>query len=169
MNYVKVTNGVAAPYALSQIRQDFPGVSMATEGIPPEEQSIFLANLAALNIFPLAQTTAPEDPVREVVEDTPVQVNGTWEQRWKLVDVSNGEAVRRLRAQIALRMFASDFTQLADSGLTAGQVTNWATYRTALRALYANATPNSATWPTPPAAGGAEYDIRLALLKRLAR
>lgn len=167
MAYVRVIAGAAQLYSIGQLRkevQSAPGGGVSLPDILSTEE------LARYNVFPLTVTEPPEPhAVRETVEDTPVLVNGKWEQRWKLEDVPNAEATRRLRLQIALRVSASDFTQLADSGLTAPQAALWATYRADLRALYTNATPNNVTWPTPPNAKQAEYDIRLALLKRLGR
>lgn len=56
----------------------------------------------------------------------------------------------RLRRNALLR--ESDWTQAADSPMTAGQKLGWITYRQALRNVSAQATfPQSVIWPTPPA------------------
>ena len=49
------------------------------------------------------------------------------------------------------KLYSCDFTQAADSPLTAGEMTQWATYRQALRDLPATtADPFNVTWPTAP-------------------
>ena len=49
-------------------------------------------------------------------------------------------------------LLSSDFTQLADADLTAGEVTDWATYRQELRDLPTlTGFPNTHTRPTAPA------------------
>ena len=45
----------------------------------------------------------------------------------------------------------SDFTQLADTGLTDSKKAEWVTYRKSLRDLPANTSdPANPTWPTKP-------------------
>lgn len=46
---------------------------------------------------------------------------------------------------------ASDWTQLADSPLTAEKKSAWATYRQALRDITEASAPETVTWPTAPA------------------
>lgn len=56
-----------------------------------------------------------------------------------------------MRGQRDVTLSKCDFTQGADSPLTAGEMTQWATYRQALRDLPATtADPFNVTWPTAP-------------------
>ena len=64
----------------------------------------------------------------------------TTEQLWEL-----------LRRQRNGLLFASDYTQLNDAGLTDSKKAEWVTYRQALRDLPANTSdPENPTWPTQP-------------------
>lgn len=56
-----------------------------------------------------------------------------------------------LRAERNARLAACDWTQLQDSGITGQLLTDWQTYRTALRNLPENTSdPQSPTWPEEP-------------------
>ena len=56
-----------------------------------------------------------------------------------------------LRAQRKLLLAESDWTQLQNNPLSAQKITEWATYRQALRDLPDNTTdPTAPIWPIPP-------------------
>ncbi len=56
-----------------------------------------------------------------------------------------------LRGQRTGILFATDYTQLPDTAVTASGVTAYATYRQELRDLPANTSePRTPTWPTEP-------------------
>jgi len=64
----------------------------------------------------------------------------TTEQLW--------ESLRNQRNGL---LFASDYTQLSDAGLTDSKKAEWVTYRQTLRDLPANTSdPENPTWPTQP-------------------
>lgn len=62
-------------------------------------------------------------------------------------DTPTAEETTRITAQTKLA--ASDWTQLADTGLTSACVAEFATYRASLRAIRKNPTADP-TWPTEP-------------------
>lgn len=70
-------------------------------------------------------------------------------------DVTASQAIMMniLRVQRNKLLADSDWTQLADSPLSSGQKSTWATYRQALRDLpeQADLDPNWTVWPNPPA------------------
>ena len=73
---------------------------------------------------------------------------GGWD--WDSADVLNDIRLERQRL-----LFMSDWTQVTDAPLSAAQVTQWRTYRQALRDLPGNLgtipdNVNQVVWPTPP-------------------
>ena len=74
------------PYTVSQLRADEPRLSVSSDPHPGE-----LASYAALEppILLVAYSTTPQpehDPALfQAVEITPVQVDGAWQQAWKLL------------------------------------------------------------------------------------
>jgi hypothetical protein len=68
------------------------------------------------------------------------------------VDAQEGVvAWAELRTARNLRLTDCDWTQLGDAQLTAAQVTEWQTYRQALRDLPSTTLdPAEPEWPTPP-------------------
>lgn len=57
----------------------------------------------------------------------------------------------QVRVERDARLRASDWTQLSDIPLTATQITQWRTYRQALRDVTTQPDPLNIVWPTPPA------------------
>jgi hypothetical protein len=67
------------------------------------------------------------------------------------VATKNTQALIALRAQRKLLLIESDWTQLQNNPLSTEKITEWATYRQALRDLPDNTTdPTVPIWPTPP-------------------
>lgn len=64
------------------------------------------------------------------------------------------EYIAGVRRERDARLFASDWTQMADSPLTAEEKSAWATYRQALRdvpqSVDSEATSGDIIWPAPP-------------------
>lgn len=74
--------------------------------------------------------------VFSLVEDTALKSGPLWAE------------LRRERDQ---KLNDSDWTQMSDSPLSAGDKTSWATYRQDLRDLPTNTSdPDNVTWPTEP-------------------
>jgi len=64
----------------------------------------------------------------------------------------NGPCLAEIRARRDAELARSDWTQMADAPLSAGQRAEWAAYRAALRALPQQpGFPGAITWPERPA------------------
>jgi hypothetical protein len=101
--YIKLTNGVPAPYSIGQLRRDNPQVSF------PQDPSN--ATLAAYGMYPLKPTSPPTfDPTTQRVEEgQPALQSGEWVQVWSTLALTaaevaqaqaeRAEKVRRQRAR----------------------------------------------------------------------
>jgi hypothetical protein len=80
----------AWPY--SRLRQDFPNVSFPLS--PTAE------DLAPFGVFPVVETAAPEyEPSTHRIEEVyPEEVNGEWQQRWTVVELTPEEQAAWQRA-----------------------------------------------------------------------
>ena len=92
-----------------------------------------------------------------VTEGTPALVAGVWTQQWTVTQASAEEVSQRITAQWSAvreernrKLYACDWTQLADSPLSAELKAEWATYRQALRDVTQQADPFSIVWPAEP-------------------
>jgi hypothetical protein len=84
----------------------------------------------------ITQQSPTADDIAQAETDTAAAVEQQWAQ---------------LRATRDGRLTASDWTQLADTELTAEDVQAWSAYRQALRDLPDNTTdPANPDWPEPP-------------------
>lgn len=83
--YVKLSNDRPERYSVTQLRRDSPQTSL------PKNPSDDL--LAKFGVYPLAATPEPEhdNSTQRVVEDTPVLLDGAWQQAWKVVDLTPEE------------------------------------------------------------------------------
>lgn len=69
-----------------------------------------------------------------------------------ITPITDAELIDKIKAARDLLLVRTDWTQAKDTALTLANQTAWATYRTALRNLPAQAGfPTSYTWPVPPA------------------
>ncbi|MBV1919003.1 MAG: phage tail assembly chaperone [Sphingomonadaceae bacterium] len=164
MAFVRIDDeGTPQPITLSEIRK----LASSRSPVPPAEV------LAALSIHKVKKPQRPDLAWDEDGALGPIEWDGAKATRsWTVTKVKEAaqnarkaERLDQVRRGIALRVLASDWTQVDDSGLTAGQKAAWATWRAALRALYTAVDPFSVDWPNPPAAGRAEFIIRLQALR----
>lgn len=146
--YVSITNGVPTPYTIGQLRRDNPQVSFP-KSVPDNV-------LAEYNVYPLAPIDRPVvDHTKNVVEGTPIQINGSWVQVWNITDATQEEIYERtseraqsVRQQRNQLLADSDWTQLPDAPVDTGA---WAIYRQALRDVTAQTGfPWEITWPVEP-------------------
>lgn len=73
---------------------------------------------------------------------------------YEITETDLGDSIdfEKLRAERNKKLQACDWTQLADSPLTAQEKTDWVTYRQSLRDLPANTVdPKNPVWPQEPA------------------
>ena len=77
-----------------------------------------------------------------------------WNLQTEGWDLDSAALQERLRFERGQRLYASDWTQIADAALTPEQKTAWQTYRQALRDVPANNADitdlNQVVWPTEP-------------------
>jgi hypothetical protein len=146
--YIKLTDGQPQHYSTEQLRRDNPQVSFPS-AIPD-------ATLAEYGVYPLAATARPVvDHTKRVLEDTPVLIDGTWQQAWRVEDLTPDELAVVVQGQWAAirkernaKLAACDWTQLADAPADALQ---WAVYRQALRDITVQDDPFNIVWPAEPA------------------
>lgn len=89
---LRVIDGqVIWPYSLSQLRQDEPLCSFSSN---PSDRE-----LAWFGVYRVATTSQPEyDPAtHRVVEVQPIEVDGTWQQAWQVVELTPEEAEAHYR------------------------------------------------------------------------
>lgn len=84
MTYINSTTN-AYPYTLAQLRQDNPNVSFP---LTPTAD-----DLAPFGVFPVVPTDAPtyEPSTHRIEEAFPEEVNGEWQQRWELIELTPEE------------------------------------------------------------------------------
>jgi hypothetical protein len=112
------------------------------------------ANAAAFGYTLLPNPTGIQSNTTTFVAN--VDSSGNWTSSW--MDTRTYDLIAEMRKRSVLvrhernhRLSACDWTQGADSPLTAEQKTAWATYRTALRNLpTAPGFPLTHVWPTKP-------------------
>lgn len=151
MAYVKTQGGQTVyPYSIGRLRKDHPNTSFP--------KSIPDATLAAYGVYSVTVLDAPAydaDTQRIEQDALPVEINGQWELRWSVIDLTPEELeVKAAAAEAEVRMerdrllAACDWTQVADAPVDQAA---WATYRQALRDLPQQADfPHNVTWPTKP-------------------
>lgn len=93
MTMIRLIDGqVRWPYSLGQLRADEPSRSFSSS---PSD-----AELAEYGVFRVQPTSQPAyDPsTHRVVEVQPVEVDGSWQQAWQLVELTPEEAEAHYRA-----------------------------------------------------------------------
>lgn len=93
-----------------------------------------------------------------VVELTPVKVNGTWKQKWKVEALSAEEKQQILdgkaagiRSERDRRLDETDWTQFNDSPLSEESKLAWQVYRQELRDITTQeGFPHNVVWPIKP-------------------
>lgn len=140
------------PVGLGDLRQKFPNVSFP--------KSLEGEDLTSLGVVTVNDVDKPafNSSTQKVEKGTPALVDGTWQQIWNVIDLTdfelrtiNDESAASVREERNLKLAACDWTVLADSPLTTAKKTEWKTYRTALRNITAaEGFPNSISWPTEP-------------------
>lgn len=147
--YIKVTNGAyEKPYSIGQLRKDNPRTSFPKN---PSE-----ALLAEWGVFPVSPVSQPSvDHTKNVIEKSPVKVNGKWTQAWEVANATAQEIEQRIaekanaaREQRDTLLSQTDWTQVADAPVDKAA---WATYRQALRDIPQQAGfPATIIWPVKP-------------------
>lgn len=146
--YVKVTNGKAEKYSLSQLRKDNPQVSFP-DSFP---QSV----LDEYNVYPFIPQQQPSCDLatESIVEGTPIKQGNDWIQTWNVVRASNDEiAYRKSIQEESIRDQRNQKLQETDwrfrSDMNPSQ--EWKDYCQALRDITKQAGfPWNVSWPIEP-------------------
>jgi hypothetical protein len=91
--HIKLVDGAARPYSISQLRRDNPQVSFPADA--PVEV------LSAYGVFPARVTEAPKPGERQVVESAGYlqSADGAWATAWRLRDMTAQELEQLLQSQ----------------------------------------------------------------------
>lgn len=141
-----------APIGRLQLQERYPRVSFPAD--------LEKADLKPYGVIVIREVPVPDYDYRtERVVALPVaQVDGVWTQRWEVEQLSPEEQqvitdtkATAVRQERNVRLTASDWTQLPDTGLDAQVRINWAKYRAELRSVPSQTGfPWSVTWPQQP-------------------
>jgi hypothetical protein len=83
--YIRIVDNQIEFYSIGQLRRDNPQISFPN--------TISNTLLAEFNVFPLKQIEKPEPHFlyEKVIEDTPIEINGVWTQKWTTVQLTEPE------------------------------------------------------------------------------
>ena len=148
---VKITNGLAETFTVSQFRKAHPQTSFP--------QNIPERLLAEYGFYPLRKTERPSAPYTKTVREAPPeQIDGQWVQVWQIIDASSEEveknraeqeAAVRLKRDSLLRQ--SDWLVLRAQEIGESLSPDWADYRRALRDISKQSDfPFNVVWPQKP-------------------
>jgi hypothetical protein len=142
-----INNEINYPYSLQILREDNPHTSL------PIEMTESL--MAEWDIYEVRQTPKPNDYTKNILEGTPILVDGVYYQNWEMEDASQSEIDLRMEAKWSeIRDIRNellqecDWTQLGD--IPTETKTNWQTYRQELRDVTNQSNPFSIVWPVKP-------------------
>jgi hypothetical protein len=123
--FVKTTNNAVTqyPYNVGQLRRDNPNTSF------PKRPSDTL--LAEWNVHRVTKTDRPAvDHTKNVVEGTPVLIDGTWTQVWETTDATTEEIAEREQARLdAMVVTRAEFAKAAkrEGIISHAEAIAWAT------------------------------------------
>jgi hypothetical protein len=142
-----VNNQTVYPYSLQKLREDNPRTSF------PSEFTESLMN--EYNIFEVRTTPKPNDYTKNVIEETPILIEGVYYQNWVQNSASQSEIdnrienkweeIREIRNEL---LKDCDWTQLGD--IPSETKTAWQSYRQELRDITSQSNPFNIEWPVKP-------------------
>lgn len=146
--YVKFIDSYACYYSVAELYRDNPNTSFPQ--VPTNEC------LAEWNVYSCQPKPPPAvDYTQNLTLGEPVNIEGQWTQTWSITPASAEEVAAKVEAQWAVirternaKLFASDWTQVADAPVNA---LDWGIYRQALRDLTDQTDPFNIIWPEVPA------------------
>jgi hypothetical protein len=107
------------------------------------------------NLYEVRQTPKPNDYTKNIIEGTPILLDGVYYQNWEQTDASTSEInerienkwfeIREIRNEL---LSQSDWTQLSD--IPTEIKTEWTEYRQSLRNITTQPNPFSIIWPAKP-------------------
>lgn len=135
-------------YTIGNLRRDNPNTSFPKH--PTDEM------LASWDMYPVTKTDQPtSDHTKNIVEGTPVLVDGVWKQVWNVVDATSDEIAKHVeQASSNIRADRDDLLSQSDWRVIKAQETGvdmsaaWVKYRQALRDVPSQSGfPTNITWP----------------------
>lgn len=146
--YLRIVDEIITyPYSIEQLREDNYNVSF------PIDLTTELLN--EWGVFAVQQTTKPNDYTKNIVEGTPILINGGYYQNWVQTDATETEIedkienkwieVREIRSQL---LAETDWTQLGD--IPTETKTIYTSYRQDLRDITSQSNPFDLVWPVKP-------------------
>jgi len=146
--YLRIINNITTyPYSLEKLREDNPRNSFPSE----MTESV----MTEFNIFEVKQTPKPNDYTKNILEGTPILIDGVYYQNWEETQANQSEInsrieikwqeIREIRNEL---LKDCDWTQLGD--ISAGLKTIWQSYRQQLRDITTQTNPFSIVWPAKP-------------------
>jgi hypothetical protein len=142
-----INNEIVYPYSLEKLREDNYNISF------PSEMTESL--MYEWNIHDVRTTPKPNDYTKNVIEGTPILVDGVYYQNWELENATESqinfrislkwEEIRYERNQL---LAECDWTQLGDIPSETKEV--WTLYRQNLRDITNQTDPFNIIWPAKP-------------------
>lgn len=140
------------PYTIGMLRKDNPTTSFPKK--PTEE---LLQSWGMERVFVVERPVV--DHTKNVIEATPVEVDGAWTQVWVVTEASEAEVVQRndeeaarIREQRSRLLAESDWIVVFHTEKGTNIPFEWELYRQQLRDITAqDGFPHNVTWPSLPA------------------
>ena len=142
-----IKDTIEYPYTIGQLKLDNPNVSFPT--------NLTNETLSEWGLFYVQQTPKPNDYTKNIIEGTPILIDGIYTQVWNQTNASEAEIntriedkwneIRDFRNSLLLE---SDWTQVVDSPQIANN--DWKVYRQELRDITNNSNPFNISWPVKP-------------------
>jgi hypothetical protein len=146
--YLRIVNNTTTyPYTIKDLRESLPNVSLPA--------NLSNEQLLEWNMYEVNFLAAPNDYTKNIIEGTPILIDGNYYQNWLQTDATQSEIdqrledkwfeVREIRNQLLVEC---DWTQLGDVSQTIKDV--WTTYRQQLRDVTNQQNPFNIEWPVKP-------------------
>lgn len=142
-----INNNITYPYSIKDLREAYKNISFPTE---LSEQMII-----EWDMYEVRTTPKPIDYTKNIVEGTPILVEGVYYQNWVQTEASESEIDLRLSAkweEVKLirneMLLECDWTQLFDIPTETKEL--WQPYRQSLRDITSQSNPFNIVWPDKP-------------------
>ena len=142
-----INNNITYPYSIKDLREAYSNISFPAE---LSEQMII-----EWDMYEVRTTPKPIDYTKNIIEGTPILVEGVYYQNWVQTDASQSEIDLRLSAKweevklIRTEMLLEcDWTQLSDIPTETKEL--WQPYRQSLRDITTQSNPFNIVWPDKP-------------------
>ena len=133
------------PYDIPTLRASHPNVSF------PANANLTNQILAEWGVYEVTPTPMPNDYTKNIIEATPVLIDGIYYQSWNQTNATQSEIDYRIENQWFIvrqtrneLLAECDWTQLADIPSETKAI--WSEYRQSLRDITSQTNPFSITW-----------------------